>query len=59
MAVPEAAFSWSSRITFAPLARHCCACDFCFCESPSAFRTWALTFAFWNASLRYGASKSV
>jgi len=39
IAVPEAAFNWSSRITFAPFARHCCACDFCFCGSFSAFNT--------------------
>src|SRR5881392_2602083 len=59
IALPEAALSWSSRITFAPLARHCCACDFCFCASPSAFRTCAETPAFLNAAFRYGASNSV
>jgi hypothetical protein len=59
IALPDAAFSWSSRITFAPLARHCWACDFCFCESPSAFRTCASTFACLKACVRYGASESV
>src|SRR5204862_408477 len=39
--------------------RHCCACDFCFCASPSAFRTCAETPAFLNAAFRYGASNSV
>src|SRR5215813_12243313 len=46
-------------MTFAPFARHCCACDFCFWASPSAFRTCAGTPACLNACVRYGASKSV
>src|SRR3954471_5905783 len=57
--LPEAGSSWSSRITLAPCARHCCACDFCFCGSLCAFSTNEGIFAFLNAAFRYGASKSV
>src|SRR4029450_1584255 len=59
IAMPEAGVSWSSRMTLAPWARHCSACDRCFCASPSAFRTDAPTPALLNAAFRYGASKSV
>src|SRR5215212_58296 len=57
--MPEAGVSWSSRMTFAPCARHCSACDRCFCGSARALRTFAATPALLNAAFRYGASKSV
>src|SRR5919202_630150 len=57
--LPDAALIWSSRITFAPFARHCCAWDFCFCGSLSALRTCAAMPAFRKAAFRYGASNNV
>src|SRR5919109_2607438 len=59
IAMPDAGVSWSSRITFAPCARHCSACERCFCGSAWAFRTDAETPAFLKAAFRYGASNSV
>src|SRR6476646_10873218 len=59
IAAPDAGSSASIRITFAPCARHCCACDFIFCASAWALSTVAGTPAFLQAAVRYGASKSV
>src|SRR5579872_3612256 len=42
--------------TFAPAARHACACAFCFCGSFSAFVIDAVTPAALNAFAKSGAS---
>src|SRR5579862_12651 len=44
--------------TFAPAARHACACAFCFCGSFSALVIEAVTPAALNAFAKSGASKS-
>ncbi len=45
-----------STTTFAPAARHACACAFCFCGSFSALLIDAVTPAFLNALAKAGAS---
>src|SRR3954453_24161125 len=59
IAAPEPSSSEQIRMTLAPCARHCSACDFIFCGSLWAFRTCAEMPADLNAFLRYGASNRV